>query len=46
MFFQNMRIRVVGGKSFCSRKGRMVVGEMKVNFLLVDLQTVIHGSYR
>lgn len=23
----------------------MVVGEMKVNFLLVDLETVIHGSY-
>ncbi|XP_017263592.1 protein FAM83D [Kryptolebias marmoratus] len=41
----NMRVRVLRGKTFCSRNGRMVVGEMKVNFLLVDLETVIHGSY-
>ncbi|KAM9361303.1 uncharacterized protein fam83e [Symphorus nematophorus] len=41
----NMRVRVLGGKTFCSRTGRMVVGEMKDKFLLVDLQTVIHGSY-
>ncbi|KAG7244733.1 hypothetical protein INR49_029752 [Caranx melampygus] len=41
----NMRVRVVGGKSFSSRTGRMVVGEMKDKFLLVDLGTVIHGSY-
>lgn len=41
----NMRVRVLGGKSFCSRVGRMVVGEMKDKFLLVDLETVIHGSY-
>uniref|UniRef100_A0A3B4BH79 Scaffolding anchor of CK1 domain-containing protein n=1 Tax=Periophthalmus magnuspinnatus TaxID=409849 RepID=A0A3B4BH79_9GOBI len=31
--------------SFCSRAGRMVVGEMKDKFVMVDLQTVIHGSY-
>ncbi|CAN9512071.1 unnamed protein product [Ophioblennius macclurei] len=41
----NMRVRLLGGKSFCTRTGRMVVGEMKNKFLLVDLETVIHGSY-
>lgn len=41
-----MRVRVLGGKAFCSRTGRMVVGEMKNKFLLVDLETVILGSYR
>lgn len=41
----NMRVRVLGGKTFCTRTGRMVVGEMKNKFLLVDLDTVIHGSY-
>ncbi|CAJ1050537.1 uncharacterized protein LOC109980649 [Xyrichtys novacula] len=41
----NMQVRVLGGKTFCSRAGRMVVGEMKEKFLLVDLETVIHGSY-
>ncbi|XP_040890977.1 uncharacterized protein fam83e [Toxotes jaculatrix] len=41
----NMQVRVLGGKTFCSRTGRMVVGEMKDKFLLVDLETVIHGSY-
>ncbi|XP_008287821.1 uncharacterized protein fam83e [Stegastes partitus] len=41
----NMQVRVLGGTSFCSRAGRMVVGEMKNKFLLVDLETVIHGSY-
>ncbi|XP_036957053.1 protein FAM83D [Acanthopagrus latus] len=40
-----MRVRVLGGKTFCTRMGRMVVGEMKDQFLLVDLDTVIHGSY-
>ncbi|CAG5979907.1 unnamed protein product [Menidia menidia] len=41
----NMRVRILGGKTFCSRSGRMVVGELKDNFLLVDLESVIHGSY-
>ncbi|KAM9409419.1 protein FAM83C [Pholidichthys leucotaenia] len=41
----NMRVRVLGGKSFCSKSGRMVIGEMKDKFILVDLETVIHGSY-
>ncbi|XP_029989963.1 uncharacterized protein fam83e [Sphaeramia orbicularis] len=41
----NMQVRVLGGKSFCSRSGRVVVGELKEKFLLVDLETVIHGSY-
>ncbi|XP_029358071.1 protein FAM83A [Echeneis naucrates] len=42
---QNIRVRALGGKSFCSRTGRTVIGEMKDKFLLVDLETVIHGSY-
>lgn len=46
VIWQNMHVRVLGGKTFCSRTGRMVVGEMKDKFLLVDLETVIHGSYR
>ncbi|XP_059924863.1 protein FAM83D isoform X2 [Gadus macrocephalus] len=41
----NMQVRVLGGKTFCSREGRMVVGQMKDNYILVDLETVIHGSY-
>lgn len=41
----NIQMRVLGGKNFCSRAGRMLVGEMKNKFVLVDLQTVIHGSY-
>ncbi|XP_054473701.1 protein FAM83E [Anoplopoma fimbria] len=41
----NMQVRVLGGKTFCSRTGRNVIGEMKDKFLLVDLETVIHGSY-
>lgn len=46
VILQNMRVRVLGGKTFCSRTGRMVVGEMKDKFILVDIETVIHGSYR
>ncbi|XP_054640187.1 protein FAM83E [Dunckerocampus dactyliophorus] len=41
----NIRVRLLEGKSFCSRKGKMVVGELKDKFLLVDLETVLHGSY-
>ncbi|XP_056156863.1 protein FAM83E [Lampris incognitus] len=41
----NMQVRVLGGKTVCSRDGRKMVGEMKDKFLLVDLETVIHGSY-
>ncbi|KAK2861959.1 hypothetical protein Q5P01_001492 [Channa striata] len=41
----NMRVRVLQGRTFCSRTGTKVVGEMKNKFLLVDLETVIHGSY-
>ena len=41
-----MQVRVLGGKTFCSREGRIVVGQMKDNYILVDLETVIHGSYR
>ncbi|XP_017576435.1 protein FAM83C [Pygocentrus nattereri] len=41
----NIRVRTVGGKTFFSRDGKMVVGELKENFILVDLQTVVLGSY-
>ncbi|KAK6321680.1 hypothetical protein J4Q44_G00086560 [Coregonus suidteri] len=41
----NMQVRVLGGKTFCSREGKIVMGELKDNFLLVDLETVINGSY-
>uniref|UniRef100_A0A3P9LF93 Family with sequence similarity 83 member E n=1 Tax=Oryzias latipes TaxID=8090 RepID=A0A3P9LF93_ORYLA len=41
----NMRVRVLGGKTFYSRTGRKIVGELKEKFLLVDLKTVILGSY-
>ncbi|XP_015234622.1 PREDICTED: protein FAM83F-like [Cyprinodon variegatus] len=41
----NIKTRILGGKTFCSRTGRMVVGDVKSNFILVDLETVIHGSY-
>ncbi|XP_076123949.1 uncharacterized protein fam83e [Alosa pseudoharengus] len=41
----NMRVRVLGGKTFCSREGKMVVGELKENFILVDLEKVMVGSY-
>ncbi|KAM9813824.1 uncharacterized protein fam83e [Neosynchiropus ocellatus] len=41
----HIRVRLLGGKSFCSQTGRMVVGDLKNNFILVDLETVIHGSY-
>lgn len=44
--FQNIRVRVLGGKKFLSRDTKMLVGEMKDNFVLVDLETVMLGSYR
>ncbi|XP_015192258.2 uncharacterized protein fam83e isoform X1 [Lepisosteus oculatus] len=42
---QNMRVRVLGGNTFCSRDGKVVTGELKDNFILVDLETVVLGSY-
>ncbi|KAJ8400716.1 hypothetical protein AAFF_G00394850 [Aldrovandia affinis] len=42
---QNIRVRVLGGKNFCSRNGKMVTGDLKDNFLLVDLDAVMVGSY-
>uniref|UniRef100_A0A3Q3DNM5 Family with sequence similarity 83 member E n=1 Tax=Hippocampus comes TaxID=109280 RepID=A0A3Q3DNM5_HIPCM len=42
---KNIQVRVLGGKSFCSSKGKMMVGELKDKFILVDLERVIHGSY-
>ncbi|KAJ8260032.1 hypothetical protein GJAV_G00176310 [Gymnothorax javanicus] len=45
LIHQNIRVRVLGGKQFCSRDGKMVVGELKENFLLVDLDSVMVGTY-
>ncbi|XP_035243195.1 uncharacterized protein fam83e [Anguilla anguilla] len=45
LMHQNIRVRVLGGKTFCSRDGKMVVGELKENFVLVDLDAVMVGSY-
>ncbi|MBN3307684.1 FA83E protein, partial [Amia calva] len=42
---QNISVRVLGGNTFCSRDGQVVTGDMKDNFLLVDLQKVLMGSY-
>ncbi|KAI1890483.1 hypothetical protein AGOR_G00154170 [Albula goreensis] len=42
---EKIRVRILGGKTFRSRDGRMVVGELKENFLLVDLEAVMVGSY-
>lgn len=36
----------MGGKTFCTRDGKMLVGELKENFVLVDLEKVMVGSYR
>ncbi|KAK1799759.1 hypothetical protein P4O66_006098 [Electrophorus voltai] len=41
----NIKLRVAGGKVFLSRDGRMVVGDLKENFILVDLKTLVLGSY-
>ncbi|XP_062842940.1 protein FAM83G isoform X2 [Trichomycterus rosablanca] len=41
----NIRVRTLGGKSFYSHDGKMVVGELKESFILVDLLTVVLGSY-
>ncbi|MCI4390396.1 hypothetical protein PGIGA_G00122120 [Pangasianodon gigas] len=41
----NIIVRILGGKTFMSGDGKMVVGELKENFVLVDLETVVLGSY-
>ncbi|KAF5901057.1 protein FAM83C-like, partial [Clarias magur] len=38
-------VRILGGKKFMSADRKMVVGELKENFVLVDLETVVVGSY-
>ncbi|KAL3978380.1 poly(A) polymerase [Sarotherodon galilaeus] len=45
LWHPNIRVRALGGRSFGLRDGRKLVGEMNEKFLLVDLDTVIHGSY-
>lgn len=39
-------VRILGGKTFRTHDTKMVVGELKDNFVLVDLETVMLGSYR
>ncbi|KAK7119100.1 hypothetical protein R3I94_021069 [Phoxinus phoxinus] len=41
----NIMVRILGGKTFLTRDTKMVVGELKNNFVLVDLETVMMGSY-
>uniref|UniRef100_A0A671LRD7 Protein FAM83E-like n=1 Tax=Sinocyclocheilus anshuiensis TaxID=1608454 RepID=A0A671LRD7_9TELE len=41
----NIMVRILGGKTYLTRDTKMVVGELKDNFVLVDLETVIFGSY-
>ncbi|XP_051967653.1 protein FAM83D-like [Xyrauchen texanus] len=41
----NIRVRLQGGKTFLTRDAKMLVGELKDNFVFVDLETVMLGSY-
>ncbi|XP_026077690.1 protein FAM83D [Carassius auratus] len=41
----NIMVRVLGGKTYLTRDTKVVVGELKENFVLVDLETVMFGSY-
>ncbi|XP_051768245.1 protein FAM83G isoform X2 [Ctenopharyngodon idella] len=41
----NIMVRILGGKTFLTHDTKMVVGELKDNFVLVDLETVMLGSY-
>ncbi|KAK2874845.1 hypothetical protein Q8A67_021998 [Cirrhinus molitorella] len=41
----NIKVRLLGGKTYLTRDTKMVVGELKDNFVLVDLETVMFGSY-
>ncbi|XP_053508363.1 protein FAM83E isoform X2 [Ictalurus furcatus] len=41
----NIIVRILGGKTFMSADRKMVVGELKENFVLVDLETVVLGNY-
>uniref|UniRef100_A0A8C3SF17 Family with sequence similarity 83 member E n=1 Tax=Chelydra serpentina TaxID=8475 RepID=A0A8C3SF17_CHESE len=43
---QNLRVRVIAGCTFWSRKRKQVTGTLKEKFLLIDGDTVITGSYR
>uniref|UniRef100_A0A672P778 Protein FAM83E-like n=1 Tax=Sinocyclocheilus grahami TaxID=75366 RepID=A0A672P778_SINGR len=42
---KNIMVRILGGKTYLTHDTKMVVGELKDNFVLVDLETVIFGSY-
>ncbi|XP_023693240.2 protein FAM83A isoform X2 [Paramormyrops kingsleyae] len=41
----NIRVRILEGKSFCSREGKMVTGELRESFFMFDLEAVMLGSY-
>ncbi|XP_028854577.1 protein FAM83E [Denticeps clupeoides] len=41
----NIKVRLLNGRTFCSREGKTVVGEIKENFVLVDLEEVMLGNY-
>ncbi|KAK2821648.1 hypothetical protein Q7C36_020991 [Tachysurus vachellii] len=41
----NIIVRILGGNTFACSDGKKVVGELKENFILVDLDTVVLGSY-
>ncbi|XP_044134018.1 protein FAM83E [Bufo gargarizans] len=44
-FTENIRVRVISGCTFSSRKLKQVTGVLKEKFLLVDCNTVITGTY-
>ncbi|XP_073427284.1 protein FAM83E [Dendrobates tinctorius] len=44
-FTENIRVRVLSGCTFSTRKLKQVAGVMKEKFLLVDCNTVITGTY-
>ncbi|TSU49992.1 Protein FAM83E [Bagarius yarrelli] len=41
----NITVRILGGKTFMTGDMKKVEGELKENFILVDLETVVLGSY-
>ncbi|CAM5173327.1 unnamed protein product, partial [Eretmochelys imbricata] len=44
-YMENLRVRVIAGCTFWSRKRKQVTGTLKEKFLLIDGDTVITGSY-
>ena len=47
LFFpQNMSVRSVRGETYCSKSGRIVTGQIKEKFIILDSIEVLAGSYR